>query len=129
MYKLYKRIWLLVIIALATATLGTTPPARGAGGNDTIAPQVIDTAPARGEELPIDGSVQFYFDQPMDHASVEATFKATISPAVPGTAPTSGAATGTTQPIAGSLNWPDDQTLVFKPSALLARSSEYTFSV
>src|SRR5215467_14441872 len=110
---MYKRIWRLVIlsviIALAIATLGTTPTVRGAGGNDVIAPQVIDTAPARGEELPIDGSVQFYFDQPMDQASVGAAFKAMVA---------GGPATAkTVQPVAGSLNWTDDKTLVFKPSA------------
>ena len=49
---MYKRIWLLMIIALATATLGTTPTARGAGGNNAIAPQVIDTSPARGVRRP-----------------------------------------------------------------------------
>jgi hypothetical protein len=54
------------------------PPAQ-AGGTP---PVVVETTPQAGEELPLDGTVTLYFDQPVDFASVEAAFS--IEPAVEG---------------------------------------------
>ncbi|MGC8838167.1 MAG: Ig-like domain-containing protein [Anaerolineae bacterium] len=45
-------------------------------------PVVLETQPARGEEVPPNAPVVIRFDQPMDPASVQAAFR--IAPAVPG---------------------------------------------
>src|SRR5215207_3377443 len=48
----------------------------------TISPIVVQRAPARGEALAPDGTVELVFDRPMDHAAVEAAFS--VAPAVAG---------------------------------------------
>ncbi len=101
-------LWFTVVVVMVLTALAAAPRVQSASSD--IAPQIIDTAPARGEELPLDGTVTFYFNQPMDQASVQAAL--TISPAVKGT-----------------LNWPNDATAQFKPSAPLQRAVEYTFTV
>ncbi|RPI99346.1 MAG: hypothetical protein EHM39_06690, partial [Chloroflexi bacterium] len=78
--------------------------------DDALPPQVVDTIPLAGEELPLDGPVTFYFDQDMDAASVEAAFS--VSPAV-----------------AGDLSWPTASTLVFTPTADYERAAEYSFTL
>lgn len=98
---------LMTLLALTVGLIAIVPAVRSAG---EVAPQVIDTAPVRGEELPIDGSIAFYFDQPMDKASVESNFQ--------------------TEPnIAGTFTWQDDQSLTFKPNAPLERATEYSFRI
>ncbi|MBX3081000.1 MAG: Ig-like domain-containing protein [Anaerolineae bacterium] len=98
---------LIALLALSVGLIAIVPAVRSAG---EVAPQVIDTMPVRGEELPIDGSISFYFDQPMDKGSVETNFQ--------------------TEPaIAGTFAWQDDQTLTFKPNAALERATEYSFRI
>src|SRR5258707_8326310 len=62
-----NRISLLIAMVVALTALLGVPRVQGADALalDTISPQVVDSAPARGEELPVEGSVTFYFDQPM----------------------------------------------------------------
>src|SRR6266404_6161296 len=103
-----KRICLVIAITLSLSVFGTTPRVRGA--DDTIAPQVMASAPARGEELPVDGTITFYFDQSMDQPSVESAF--TAKPTVKGT-----------------FSWSSDMTASFKPSASLSRNTMYIFTV
>ncbi len=103
-----RTLWLIIALLLAVGALVSTPQVRGAGEN--IPPQVVDTNPARGEELPLDGVVTFYFDQAMDRASVESAIK--ISPAIKGT-----------------VEWQNDSTAVFHPSQPLQRATEYTFTL
>src|SRR5262249_31652824 len=98
----------IVTLALAVSALPAVLTVQGAG--EAIAPQVIDTKPVRGEELPVDGSVTFYFDEPMDRQSVQAAFG--VNPAVN-----------------GSLQWTDDRTATFKAAAPLPRSTQYTFTI
>jgi hypothetical protein len=98
----------MVVIVVALTALGTTPQIGNA--QDAIAPQVIDTAPVRGEELTLEGAVTFYFDQPMDRASVEEALK--VNPAVSGT-----------------FEWLNDSTAVFRPSSSLNRATEYSFTI
>src|SRR5215510_9505753 len=45
-----------------------------------VAPQLIERRPYEGEELPLDGSIDLYFDQPMDQASV--TSSLTLNPSL-----------------------------------------------
>src|SRR5258707_4926327 len=115
-----RRIWLVLALALTLSVLGIVPRVRGAG--DIIPPQVIDTAPARGEELLLDSGVTFYFDQPMDRASVEGALTAS-------TAPTPGQTGQSATPLKGSFSWLNDSTVLFKPTGSLTRDTEYIFSV
>ncbi|MCC7449905.1 MAG: Ig-like domain-containing protein [Anaerolineae bacterium] len=106
-----RPLWLLVVLVLALSGIvgaGSVRTVWSAG--EAIAPQVIDTTPVRGEALPLAGNVTFYFDQPMDRASVQAALK--VSPAVTGT-----------------LDWSDDMTATFRPAAPLDRAAEYTFTL
>ncbi len=94
------------ILLLSTAALNL-PDAWG----DTLPPQVFDTMPLPGEELPLEGPVIFFFDQPMDDATLPDAFS--VEPAVN-----------------GALTWSDDfTTLTFTPAAPLARATEYTFTI
>ena len=102
-----KALWLMLAVVTALSALSAAPHVYSAGD---LAPNVIDTAPLRGQELPIDGSVTFYFDQPMNRASVDSAFS--VSP-----------------PIIGRLSWLDDATLTFMPSAPLERDTAYTFII
>jgi hypothetical protein len=77
------------------------PPPAG-----TVSPVVIQRTPERGEELPLDGTIEVVFDRPMDHESVEAAFS--LSP-----------------DVEGSFEWKDERTLRFRPSAPLDRDAEY----
>lgn len=74
-------------------------------------PQLVAQRPYPGEELPLNGSIDLYFDQPMDQASVTAAL--TSSP-----------------PLDITLTWVDDSTLRVTPkSGQLARASRYAFTV
>src|SRR3954452_13356956 len=99
-----KFLWLFIVILLCLSAVASAPAAYGAG--ETIPPQVIETTPFRGAELPLSSPITFYFDQPMDKASVEKAFKA--SPAVQ-----------------GQFRWTDDLTLLFQPAQPLSRAAEY----
>ncbi|MCX6101173.1 MAG: Ig-like domain-containing protein, partial [Candidatus Bipolaricaulota bacterium] len=86
-----------------------------AGGSPTTStevapPRVIETSPARGEELAVDGTVALVFDRPMDRASVESAVN--IVPAV-----------------AGQWQWTSDTTIRFAPAELWTRDSAYTVTV
>ncbi len=99
---------MIVALVIALTALTSVPVARGAG--EAVAPQVIDSAPAPGAELAPDGAVTFYFDQPMDQASVQAALK--TNPLIP-----------------GNLSWTNDSTVSFKPNAPLTRGTQYTFTI
>src|SRR5512143_1158438 len=104
-----RYLWLALCLVLALNTLITTAPALGAE-NVAVAPHVIDTSPFRGEELPLGATVTFYFDQPMDGASVDAAL--TITP-----------------DVVGQLEWPDDATAVFHPATPWERDHEYVLTI
>lgn len=71
------------------------------------APRIVARRPASGEELPLDGSIDVYFDQPMDRASVEESLR--LEPA-----------------LDFSLTWVDDSTVRITPqSGQLDRASVY----
>lgn len=94
-----------------TATPAFTPtPAASPTPLPPIAPRVIDYTPVRGDELPPDGGITIYFDNPMDKASVEAAFS--LDPAVP-----------------GDFEWPDPATVAFRPAQPLERAARYTVTL
>lgn len=105
---------ILILLALVVSTtLAATGSVRGAA-NDVI-PRVVDLTPLGGEELQPNGSVTFYFNTPMDRASVEASL--VVQPA------TDGRAT-----VTGKLTWQDDRVALFTPAAPLKRATDYLFS-
>lgn len=93
----------------ATETKPTTGPVFVPEVSDA-APAVIQTSPALGAELALDGAIELVFNQPMDRSSVEKAFQ--VEPTV-----------------AGSFNWADDRTVSFKPAAALPRSGQYRVSL
>ena len=71
---------------------------------------VLQRSPARGEELPIDGFVEIVFDHAMNRPSVEGAWS--IDPQ-----------------LAGTFEWPNEQTLRFLPDSAWMRDTVYTVSV
>ncbi|MBN2303833.1 MAG: Ig-like domain-containing protein, partial [Anaerolineae bacterium] len=104
--------WIGSLSALLLLVLGVTLalPVAWGQGDDVLPPHVFDTMPLPGEELPLDGAVTFFFDQPMDADSVGTAFS--VDPVV-----------------AGALSWPDEASLVFTPSGEYTRAAEYTFTI
>ena len=88
-----------------TSTPGPTPTPL-----PPVSPQVLERAPAPGEELGLTTPVLLVFDQAMDRPSTEGAF--VIQPVV-----------------AGSFNWPNDTTLAFAPTAPFGRGESYKVSV
>ena len=89
----------------------TTPTGiPGPEGLPPLPPTLVESAPATGEELPVDGSITLYFDQPMDPDATEDAFS--LEPAVE-----------------GLFEWADDQTLRFQPRDALERSSTYLLTI
>src|SRR5690606_15774076 len=71
------------------------------------APQVVAQRPYPGEELPLDGSIDVYFDQPMNRASVESALA--IEPV-----------------LDVNVMWVDDSTLRIVPAeGELSRAERY----
>jgi len=61
-----------------------------------LPPTVIETLPAQGEKLALDGEIKLYFNQAMDTVSVEAAFSS--DPSIP-----------------VEMNWENDSVLVLRP--------------
>jgi hypothetical protein len=75
-----------------------------------LAPQVIETNPAPGQEVLTGGAISLSFDQAMDAAT---TAKAL-------------AVTGSDQkPVAGSVTWKNGRTLIFQPQQALQAGAVY----
>lgn len=75
-----------------------------------LPPELIETKPATGEKLPPSGGFTLFFDQAMDHASVEAAFS--LSPEAP-----------------GQLLWQDERSLQFIPNQELQRATDYQLTI
>lgn len=73
------------------------------------APNVDLTEPVGGR-APVNGVVRLTFSEPMDRTSIQQSF--TVEPA-----------------LQGDLEWPDPQTLVFRPAVQLAYQTSYRVSV
>ena len=72
-----------------------------------LPPALVEADPPPGADLPLQGSLTFYFNQPMDRGSVE------------------GALVGQPE-LSGKLNWLDDATLVFAPDAAFPPATDLT---
>lgn len=67
-----------------------------------LPPSLVESDPSPGFEIPLQGSITFYFNQPMDQASVEAAYGG----------------------LAGKFEWADETTVVFSPDEPLSPSTE-----
>jgi len=83
------------------------PPATPTPTPQPLPPDLIESDPFPGSELPLQGAITLYFNQPVEHASVEAAF------------------TG----LAGSFNWLDAATLTFTPSKPFSPDSEINLTL
>ncbi len=115
MRHLFRVAILLVVAAIACQCAGITPiptptPTAKPTPLPPIEPVVADHYPAKGDELPLEGAIDVYFDQAMDRASVESAFS--LAPAVN-----------------GAFSWLDDATVRFAPAAQLARATRYTVTI
>lgn len=81
------------ILNTPTATFPASPTSTPR----VLPPALVESKPAANAELPLDASLTYYFNQAMDHASVEAAFSG----------------------VNGSFEWVDDATVVVSPSAPL----------
>ncbi len=92
----------------------TSPPAQPTVDVASLPPtnpQLVAQRPYPGEELPLDGSIDLYFDQPMNQNSVEKAIK-------------------TDPDLDLELTWVDDSTLRVTPkSGQLERAMHYTLTV
>ncbi len=79
-----------------------------------LPPQVIAQAPNGGQSIARDGTVSVSFDQPMNREKTASAWKM-VGPQ--------------DTPVDGQIAWPDDHTLQFKPSALLAYGETYQASL
>ncbi len=99
-----------------TATALPTPTLTSLGlaplGDDTpLSPEIIGRSPGVGAEIPLDGFVELYFDQPMDEASTSAALQLLDAD---GTA------------VDGDISWPQPRILRFKPRRTLKPNSSYS---
>ncbi|HLA43192.1 MAG TPA: Ig-like domain-containing protein, partial [Aggregatilineales bacterium] len=104
--------WMIVIVFTLTGaiTAGASPLQQDSEA--AIPPAVVETIPFEGEELLLDQTITFYFDQAMDRASVEAAFS--VEPE-----------TGSL----GELTWLDDLSLMVSPQGEWSRDAELNFKI
>lgn len=72
-------------------------------------PRIIGQHPAAGEELPLDGSFELYFDQPMQPQTTEVMQVFNDQG----------------RPVTGDLSWPQPRILRFKPAKLMLPGIHY----
>ena len=107
----FTRVWVLILLlgfVVGISGCDIAPPAADATqvpdvqiqppvSVGPLAPTLVETVPLEGSELPVNREITFYFNQPMDHASVE------------------NALTGVPA-LNGTFTWPDDATLTYLPA-------------
>ncbi len=114
--RLSKLLSLIVVAVLLAQCGGPTPaptatvPPPSPTPLPPVQPVVADHFPGQGDELTLDGSIDVYFDQPMDKPSVEAAFS--INPKVD-----------------GKFTWLDNATVRFTPNAQLERATRYAVTI
>ena len=121
----YVLVFLLLVLSLACSLPGlftrTAPPATPTveppvtttlptSTPEPLPPTVVEVDPPLGAELPLDGKVTLYFNQPMERASVESALQSEPS-------------------MEGNLKWADDTTLVINPKSALAPESDLTINL
>lgn len=75
-----------------------------------LPPALVETSPLQGSQIPVAGEITFYFNQPMDRASVEAAIRA--APA-----------------LNGSFAWQDDFSLTFTPAQPWPANTSLTVTI
>ncbi|KAF0107556.1 MAG: hypothetical protein FD146_1590 [Anaerolineaceae bacterium] len=115
--KKHSALWrtgIAVLLILSACNLpGGTPAGAPLPAPESLPPMppaVIETIPPAGSQVPLNTSITFYFNQPMERASVEAAL--TVEPA-----------------LAGRLTWSDDSIIVFTPDSALPPASTLTFTL
>jgi hypothetical protein len=84
-------------------------------GPDVTPPTVVSTSPAHLQvEVMLGAAVTVAFSDAMDRTATEAAFSLSAGPGVA---------------VEGSFSWPDDATMVFTRSALLADEGFYTVTI
>ncbi len=84
--------------ALPAVSVGPLPPA------------LVETSPISGSQLSLDSAITFYFNQPMEKASVEAAIQGTPA-------------------LSGTFSWIDDATVTFVPAQPWAPASQVAITV
>jgi uncharacterized protein YfaS (alpha-2-macroglobulin family) len=94
-----------------TPTTGITlPSATPTQTPQTLPPALVETDPLPGAQIALKNPITFYFNQPMQHASVE------------------GAVAGEPA-LSGSFDWRDDSTLTFTPDTPLLPDTSVTINI
>ena len=113
--RFYKLIYLLMIAALMSSCALPSLPTQAPEPTPTVVQQQEPLPPVLAEVSPLDGSqlgfnepITFYFSQPMNKASVEASLFG-----LP----------------AGSRTWSDDSTLRFTPDSSYEVNAEITVAI
>jgi uncharacterized protein YfaS (alpha-2-macroglobulin family) len=75
-----------------------------------LPPALVEATPAPGSEIPLESSITLYFNQPMDHGSVEAALHEEPN-------------------MAHQLEWQDETTLVYHPTGALSPSSQFRLMI
>lgn len=83
------------------------PPPLPSPTPQPLPPNLVESEPLPGAEIPLSGPITLYFNQPMDRTSVEMALAG----------------------LAGSFNWSDDATLTFTPEKPFAPASEIDLSL
>jgi uncharacterized protein YfaS (alpha-2-macroglobulin family) len=96
--------------ASTQASNPTTSPVASTLEAGSLPPALIESQPPPGAEIPLDGPITLYFNQPMDPASVQAAIL--TRPQVP-----------------ADLVWGNDATLTFTPQQPLAPDSSLTVQI
>lgn len=105
--------WSLAGCAKKTPTPTTTPPLPSATPTplpQVLPPALVETNPLPGAQIALKNPITLYFNQPMQHTSVE------------------GAVTGEPA-LSGSFAWRDDSTLTFTPDTALLPGTSLTISI
>ncbi|MBG7609851.1 MAG: Ig-like domain-containing protein, partial [Anaerolineae bacterium] len=90
----------------------TTPPPPTATPAP-LPPELVEVQPPAGSRLPLDGILKFYFNQPMNQASVENVLHSVVI-----------SENGDSQPLAGNVAWLDESSMTFSPSSSLRPLSD-----
>jgi uncharacterized protein YfaS (alpha-2-macroglobulin family) len=95
--------------AITTEIITTAQPTP-IGVEVVLPPALVETDPPIGAQMPLNGQLKLFFNQPMDHPSVEAAFSGNPS-------------------LSGSYNWLDDATLVYTPNEPLLPETDLTINI
>ena len=113
MLILISLVWLLAGCSKKTPTPITTPSLPSATPTkvpQNLPPALVETDPLPGAQIALKNPITFYFNQPMQHTSVEAAV--TGEPA-----------------LTGSFAWRNDSTLTFTPDTSLLPDTPLTINI